>query len=129
MEAKEIKTEMNETKYYKVHLCYHHEQARNPYQYREFLGITTADRISKILDLYGDLWETIYSGPSATANEAFMNLDEDLSESTILQEWEGFDFDALLEDIETGEKLWYVNQYDKDYKVIGYELEPIEEGS
>ena len=128
MEAKEIKTEMNETKYYKVHLCYHHEQSRNPYQYREFLGITTVDRISKILDLYGDLWETIYGGPSATANEAFMNLDEELSESTILQEWEGLDFDALLEDIETGEKLWYVNQYDKDYKVIGYELEPIEEG-
>ena len=119
---------MNEPKYYRAHLCYHHEQARSPYQYREFLGITTADRIAKILDLYSDLWETIYSGPSATANEAFMNLDEDLSESIILQAWEGFDLDALLEDIETGEKFWYVNQCDKDYKVIGYKLEPIEEG-
>ena len=121
--------DMNEPKYYKVHLCYHHEQARNPYQYQEFLCITTADQIAKILDLYGDLWETIYSRqyPTMLKNEAFMNLDEDLSESTILQEWEGFDLDALLEDIETGEKFWYVNQYDKDYKVVGYKLESIEE--
>ena len=121
--------DMNEPKYYKVHLCYHHEQARNPYQYQEFLCITTADQIAKILDLYSDLWETIYSGqyPTMLKNEAFMNLDEDLSESTILQEWEGFDLDALLEDIETGEKFWYVNQYDKDYKVVGYKLESIEE--
>ena len=120
---------MNEPKYYRVHLCFHHEQARNPYQYQEFLCITTADQIAKILDLYSDLWETIYSGqyPTMLKNEAFMNLDEDLSESTILQEWEGFDLDALLEDIETGEKFWYVNQYDKDYKVVGYKLESIEE--
>jgi len=120
---------MNEPKYYRVHLCFHHEQARNPYQYQEFLCITTADQIAKILDLYSDLWETIYSRqyPTMLKNEAFMNLDEDLSESTILQEWEGFDLDALLEDIETGEKFWYVNQYDKDYKVVGYKLETIEE--
>jgi len=120
---------MNEPKYYRVHLCFHHEQARNPYQYQEFLCITTADQIAKILDLYSDLWETIYSRqyPTMLKNEAFMNLDEDLSESTILQEWEGFDLDALLEDIETGEKFWYMNQYDKDYKVVGYKLETIEE--
>ena len=95
-------------KLYRVNLCHFHEQGRNPNQYQEFLCITTVDKIREILDLYDKLWNLTWA-----------------SESTIIAELEGLDPDALLEDIETGEKFWYVNIYDKDYKVQGYELESI----
>jgi len=115
---------MKEPKYYRVHICYHHEQARNPYQYQEFVCITTADRVEKIFSLYSDLWLEIIDALPTNAEGQYYSSEE-LTESKIVQEWEGFDFDALLEDIETGEKFWYVAT--RVDGVDGYELEPVGE--
>jgi len=125
-----------ENKLYRVSLCHFHEQERNPNQYREFLCVTTVDKIEKILDLYNELWSVLYTGDSeAWRSPEAQNLNEPISESNIVEELEGLDPDALLEDIETGEKFWYVHKYDetdvdkpvtaRDYKSIRYELEPI----
>jgi hypothetical protein len=111
---------------FRVNLCYHHEQERNPNQYQEFLCVTTVDKIAEILDLYDKLWNTLHEGnDEAWRSPAAQNLNDPISESTIIEELESLDQDALLEDIETGEKFWYVHKYDKDYKVTGYKLEPI----
>tara|TARA_R110002012_G_scaffold58310_1_gene151229 strand:+ start:164 stop:562 length:399 start_codon:yes stop_codon:yes gene_type:complete len=110
-----------ENKLYRVSLCHFHEQERNPNQYQEFLCVTTVDKIGKILDLYDELWKTLNTMEVLTESV----IDGPTSESTIIEELENLDPDALLEDIETGEKFWYVHKYDKDYKVVGYELEPI----
>jgi hypothetical protein len=110
-----------ENKLYRVSLCHFHEQERNPNQYQEFLCVTTVDKIEKILDLYNELWKTLNTMEVLTESV----IDGPTSESTIIEELENLDPDALLEDIETGEKFWYVHKYDKDYKVVGYELEPI----
>jgi len=115
-----------ENKLYRVSLCHFHEQERNPNQYQEFLCVTTVDKIEKILDLYNELWSVLNTGnDEAWRSPEAQNLNDPISESTIVEELEGLDPDALLEDIETGEKFWYVHKYDKDYKVVGYELEPI----
>ena len=121
-----------ENKLYRVSLCYFHEQARNPNQYQEFLCVTTVDKIGKILDLYDELWKTLNTMEVLTESV----IDGPTSESTIIEELENLDPDALLEDIETGEKFWYVHKYDetdvdkpvtaRDYKSIRYELEPID---
>jgi len=105
------------SKLYKVYFCYQHEQARNPNQYKEFLCVTTVDRIAKIVKYYAELWDLIIA-PLPNKPSQYIPNDE-LTESKILQEWEGLDPDALLEDIETGEKLWYITKRD------GYELEAI----
>jgi len=113
-------------KLYRVNLCHFHEQDRNPNQYQEFLCITTVDKIREILDLYDKLWNVLHRGDEeAWRSPAAQSLNDPISESTIIAELEGLDPNALLEDIETGEKFWYVNIYDKDYKVQGYELESI----
>jgi len=115
-----------ENKLYRVSLCYFHEQARNPNQYQEFLCVTTVDKIAEILDLYDKLWNTLNTGnEEAWRSPAAQNLDGPTSESTIIEELEGLDPDALLEDIETGEKFWYVAT--RVDGVDGYELEPVEE--
>ena len=101
---------------YKVYFCYHHEQARSPNQYKEFVCITTADRVAKISEHYSELWGLIMDPCHVTAKGDYIPAEE-LTESKILQEWEGLDFYALLEDIETGEKFWYVAKQD------GYELD------
>ena len=111
---------------FRVSLCHFHEQERNPNQYQEFLCITTVDKIAEILDLYDKLWNALHEGnDEAWRSPAAQNLNDPISESTIIAELESLDQDALLEDIETGEKFWYVHKYDKDYKVTGYKLEPI----
>tara|TARA_Y100000114_G_C11602802_1_gene251294 strand:- start:9 stop:344 length:336 start_codon:yes stop_codon:yes gene_type:complete len=96
-------------KLFKVYLCYHHEQERNPNQYKEYVGITTTDRLGKILDLYGELFDIM--------NETGLE-----TESNLVANWEGLNHDALLVDTKTGEKFWYVNQYNENYEVVGYEL-------
>ena len=106
---------------YRVYFCYHHEQARSPNQYKEFVCITTADRIAKISEHYSELWGLIMDPCHVTAKGDYIPAEE-LTESKMLQEWEGFDFDALLENIETGEKFWYVTKRDEN-GVDGYELE------
>tara|TARA_R110002012_G_scaffold211180_1_gene381974 strand:+ start:1134 stop:1481 length:348 start_codon:yes stop_codon:yes gene_type:complete len=111
---------------YKVYFCYHlppHEQARSPNQYKEFVCITTVDRVAKINEHYSELWGLIIDPCHVTAKGDYIPAEE-LTESKILQEWEGFDFDALLENIETGEKFWYVTKRDEN-GVDGYELEAI----
>ena len=113
-------------KLFKVYLCYHHDRERNPNQDKEFLCITTADRVEKILEHYSELWGLIIDPCHTNQKGEYYPVDE-LTESKILQEWEGFDFDALfasecsLECIETGEKFWYLSTRDEN-GVDGYEL-------
>mgnify|MGYP003150081286 FL=1 len=112
---------MNEDRLFRVSLCHFHEQERNPNQYQEFLCVTTVDKIAEILDLYDKLWNALHTMEILTESV----IDGPTSESTIIEELENLDPDALLEDIETGEKFWYVHKYDKEDKIEGYELEPI----
>ena len=101
-------------RYFKMYFCYHHEQEKNPNQYKEFVGITTADRVEQIIGHYSNLWGLIIDPQP--------HLDpEKLTESKILQEWEGFDLDPLLECVETGEKFWYISTRD-DKGLDSYEL-------
>lgn len=112
-----------ENRLFKVYFCYHHEQARNPNQYEEFVCITTADRIEKISEHYSELWGLIIDPCHTNAKNEYYSAEE-LTESKILQEWEGFDVDALLECVKTGDKFWYITTRDQN-GVDGYRLEPI----
>lgn len=109
-------------KLFKVYLCYHHERERTPNQYKEFLCITTADRVAKIHEHYSELWGLIIDPCHTNQKGEYYPVDE-LTESKILQEWEGFDFDALLECVETGEEFRYVTI--RENGVDRYELEKI----
>jgi len=98
---------MKTEKLFKVYLCYYHEQERNPNQYKEYVGTTTTDRLGKILDLYGELYDIM--------NETGLE-----TESNLVTNWEHLNHDALLVDTKTGEKFWYENQYNENYEVVGY---------
>ena len=106
---------------FKVYFCYQHERGGNSNQ--EFVCITTADRIEKITEHYSELWGLIIDPCPYKRNGCSFSPDE-LTESKILQEWEGFEFDAILECVETGEKFWYISTRDEN-GVDGYELEKI----
>lgn len=89
----------------------------------EFACVTTADRIAKISEHYSELWGLIID-PCHTNDKNEYYPVEELTESKILQEWEGFEVDALLVCVKTGEKFWYKTTRDQN-GVDGYQLEPI----
>lgn len=118
-----------ENRLFKVYFCYRpdiiHTKLTKGFGLspKEFVCITTADRIAKISEHYSELWGLIID-PCHTNDKNEYYSAEELTESKILQEWEGFDVDALLVCVKTGEKFWYKTTRDRN-GVDGYQLEPI----
>ena len=112
-----------ENRLFKVYFCYRPAIKDLNEKLNEFVCITTADRIEKISEHYSELWGLIIDPCHTNAKNEYYSAEE-LTESKILQEWEGFDVDALLECVKTGDKFWYITTRDQN-GVDGYRLEPI----
>ena len=118
-----------ENRLFKVYFCYRpdimhtNSFGESPKPFVSFVCITTADRIAKISEHYSELWGLIID-PCYTNEKNEYYSAEELTESKILQEWEGFDVDALLVCVKTGENFWYRTTRDQN-GVDGYQLEPI----
>ena len=68
-------------------------------------------------------WEIVERQLDQTLNEYTI---EELTNDPILQGWESFEGVPLLEDLETGERFYYVATY-WEQGVDGYDLEPVGE--
>ena len=112
---------MKQPKLYKLYFEYRHEvQPKDAV----FACICRDEQVEKIVKYYEELWwEIVERQLDQTLNEYTI---EELTNDPILQGWESFEGVPLLEDLETGERFYYVATY-WEQGVDGYDLEPVGE--
>lgn len=112
---------MKEPKLYKLYFEYRHEVNEPPV----FACICRAEQIEQIEEHYSELFGQIIDPCPVDASGEYIPIQQ-LTSDPVLQGWESFD-GALLEDIKTGERFYYMAT--RVDGVDGYELEPVGEAA